>query len=476
MIKAVIFDMDGVLIDSEIVYLRHQHANLKTKYPWVTEQSLYPLVGMSSQEDKQFLAGLLHRDAKDPAFLQEIQELYAACTVYYPDIMRPQVPGLLKALKDMGMQVALASSSSMKNIRQVLGQCEIEQFFDCIISGESFRRSKPDPEIYCHTMEKLGRTPDECLIIEDSTYGVKAGVASGATVAALRDDRFPFDQSPAQLHIESLDEIPALAACGGHRIKAAFFDIDGTLAEEGTHRIPDSTRSALSALRENGIAVLVSTGRHAMEIEEENLLDGLTFDGGIYLNGQLCELNGQVVHGDTLPASDLLGLKKFLEETENSCIFLERSCMYTNLVNEAIIAEQARIGTAVPPVRDLEGLENRKIYQAIPFITARDEAKLLAAMPNCVLFRWGKSVVDINCKGCGKDAGLLAMCRAMGITKEQTIAFGDAQNDIAILRQAGIGVAMGNAIEAAKESADYVTAPLNEDGIEKALKHFCLIP
>lgn len=475
MIKAVIFDMDGVLIDSEIVYLRHQHKNLKPKYPWVTEESLYPLVGMSSQEDKAFLAGLLRRDAKDPAFLQEIAELYAGCTVWYPDILRPQVPGLLKKLRKMGFQVALASSSSLKNIRQVLQECEIEDCFDSIISGEQFHRSKPDPEIYRFTMERLGRQPSECLIIEDSTYGVQAGVASGALVAALRDDRFPFDQSPAQLHIDSLDVIPALAACGGAAIKAAFFDVDGTLAEEGTHRIPESTRHALTELRKRGIAVLLSTGRHALEITEENLLPNLEFDGGIYINGQICELHGEAVHLEAIPREDLLGLKTFLEEKGRSCIFLEQNRMYTNLVDDRIIAEQARIGTAVPPVRDLDGVENRQICQVIPFISQDEEAMLLESMPHCRLFRWGEAVVDVNCASSGKDAGLLHICRALGIEPAQTIAFGDAQNDMGILKRAGIGVAMGNASDAVKAEADYVTSAIGQDGIARALQHFGLI-
>ena len=157
----------------------------------------------------------------------------AGCQVYYPDILRKEVRPLLHELKQMGLQVALASSSSRECIEQVLTQCEIRELFDCIVSGHEFTRSKPDPEIYRFTMDKLGRKPEECLIVEDSTYGVQAGTAAGGVVAALRDERFPFDQRAAQLHIDSLAELPALAACGGKRIRAAFFDVDGTLITVG---------------------------------------------------------------------------------------------------------------------------------------------------------------------------------------------------------------------------------------------------
>ena len=89
----------------------------------------------------------------------------------------------------MGLQVALASSSSRECIEQVLTQCGIRELFDCIVSGHEFTRSKPDPEIYRFTMDKLGRKPEECLIVEDSTYGVQAGTAAGGVVAALRDGK-----------------------------------------------------------------------------------------------------------------------------------------------------------------------------------------------------------------------------------------------------------------------------------------------
>ena len=210
MIRAVIFDMDGVLIDSELVYIRHQCERLRGKYPWVTEESLYPTVGMSSAEHRLFLAGLLRRDAGDPAFWQELQELYGSCDVFYPDILNPQAANVLDTLRKMGLQVALASSSGMQTIRRVLDECGIAQYFDCVVSGDQFRRSKPDPEIYQCTMQRLGRQPDECLVIEDSTYGVRAGAAAGAVVAALRDDRFTFDQSAALFRIECLEDIFSL--------------------------------------------------------------------------------------------------------------------------------------------------------------------------------------------------------------------------------------------------------------------------
>src|SRR5699024_12770944 len=96
----------------------------------------------------------------------------------------PQVRPLLARLRAMGLQIALASSSALVNIRRVLTECELTEAFDVVVSGEAFTRSKPDPEIYQYTMAQLGRTPAECLIVEDSTYDVQAGPAAGGLVAA----------------------------------------------------------------------------------------------------------------------------------------------------------------------------------------------------------------------------------------------------------------------------------------------------
>lgn len=210
-IRAVAFDMDGVLIDSEPIYLRHTVKMLEMDHPQVTEEAMYPTVGMRSKEYRTFMADLLHME-EDPEFEKLLDRVNSECHVDYHSIMRPEVPGMLQTLREMGMKIALASSSSLSNIRQVLKECGIADYFDSIVSGESFVNGKPDPEIYLCTFERLGARPEECLVVEDSTYGVAAGAASGALVAALRDKRFSFDQSPADLQIDSLAEVPGIAA------------------------------------------------------------------------------------------------------------------------------------------------------------------------------------------------------------------------------------------------------------------------
>ena len=123
----------------------------------------------------------------------------------------------------------------------------------------------------------------------------------------------------------------------------------------------------------------------------------------------------------------------------------------------------------------LEEVLQQDILQLTPFFPPTYEPELMARMPKCVSGRWHPEFTDITANGADKGKGILAMACHEGFDPSQTIAFGDGGNDTSMILQAGIGVAMGNAIDELKQQADYVTTSVDEDGILNPLRHFQVI-
>lgn len=125
-----------------------------------------------------------------------------ACESYpfsYKEVVIPGIEELLEYLKRAGISMALASSSDMKDIQEMLDETGFDKYFHIITSGEMFKESKPNPEIYLYTIEQLGKKSENCIVIEDSDYGILAGKEAGTYVIAREDKRFGFSQKQADI-------------------------------------------------------------------------------------------------------------------------------------------------------------------------------------------------------------------------------------------------------------------------------------
>ena len=123
----------------------------------------------------------------------------------------------------------------------------------------------------------------------------------------------------------------------------------------------------------------------------------------------------------------------------------------------------------------LDDLKNEDVLQLTPFCSAEQEADLMLRLSNCTSGRWHPAFTDITSGEADKGKGLQVMAEYLGLDISETMAFGDGGNDISIIREAGIGVAMANANEEVKAMADYVTSSVDEDGVKNALVHFGII-
>ncbi len=255
-------------------------------------------------------------------------------------------------------------------------------------------------------------------------------------------------------------------------IKAAFFDVDGTLYSHESKSVPKSTMKALEALRNNGIKTFLATGRHFTEIDEFPV-GKIPFDGYVMLTGQICaDRDRKVIFGNPIEGADAEYLLNAYVNKEMPIMLVEKDRLFLNLVDETVIKGQAEISSPIPGVEEYEGAP---VYQIICYGGKELEEELAPKLPNCKITRWCPYGVDIISKTGGKVSGIQKMLELHQIAREEMIAFGDGENDIEMLSFAGIGVAMGNAEPEVKEVSDYVTSDIDDDGIWNACKYFELI-
>ena len=257
---------------------------------------------------------------------------------------------------------------------------------------------------------------------------------------------------------------------------ALFFDIDGTLVSFMTHEIPNSTIQALTQAKKNGSRVYIATGRPPVIITNLGSIAHL-IDGYITTNGALCYVGDEFVGCQPIPKEDVLTCVEDAQEKGYSLIVVGRK-------DVAVLdpkGDVERIFHQMLAVKEfdmaspLSEVLKQDILQLTPFFSADYEAELLARLPHCISGRWHPEFTDITANGADKGKGIIAMAKHQGFDLNRTMAFGDGGNDSSMILQAGIGVAMGNAIDALKQQADYVTTSVDDDGILNALKHFNVI-
>ena len=211
---AVIFDMDGVIVDTEKFYLDTLAQLFGAAGIEVPFEDLCVTVGASYKEFKRNLVrwfALGGQDVTEDEALARYNVWEASNAPDFAALCNHGVVETIEELKRRGVRLALASSSPMGNILEVLDACGLSGSFELVTSGEQFKQSKPDPEIYLHTLESLGLPASSCCCVEDSVPGITAGKAAGLTVFAKREDRFGFSQDAADCIIDTIPDLLSAA-------------------------------------------------------------------------------------------------------------------------------------------------------------------------------------------------------------------------------------------------------------------------
>ncbi len=257
------------------------------------------------------------------------------------------------------------------------------------------------------------------------------------------------------------------------KIKALFIDFDGTLFSHAQHSFPDSAIKAIDQARANGLLVFLCTGRAKPEFEQFDMRK-LNVDGMILCNGQVVlDNDGRIIYDNPIKGSLKERLVDIFSNKKLPIYFANNNEMILNFKNETIQTIQDAISSQIPPIKEYHGED---FYAASAFYKNEKELALINSLKDeAEITCWHDGAVDVVPKGACKSNGLTKTLEILNIPIEETIGFGDGDNDIDMLKCCGIGVAMDNAPDFVKEAADYVTDHIDNDGLYKAFRHFGLI-
>ena len=187
MMEAVIFDMDGVLVDSQPFHFEVDRAVLASCGHEASLETVQNYAGMSNVNRWAKYKRDFNLDASVETLIathvRSIMERLDAAELQ----AIPHIPELLEMLKEKGLRLAVASSSSYDFIYKMLDKLGIRGAFAVVLSGEDMPNSKPAPDIFLRAAELLGSAPSACVVIEDSASGVQASVAADIRCVGFRN-------------------------------------------------------------------------------------------------------------------------------------------------------------------------------------------------------------------------------------------------------------------------------------------------
>lgn len=240
-----------------------------------------------------------------------------------------------------------------------------------------------------------------------------------------------------------------------------LFDIDGTILQSDINEIPSSTIVAIQKLKEAGHELAVATGRALFLVDER--IRQLPFNTFVTANGQHIMHQGEVIYENAIPTEVIESLIEEAKAMDQAVGLLTATRSTVTGSDEAVQESFKRVSIEMPEI--LPDLHKEESILQAWFFT--ENFKLLAEKYEQHLrfvpwISFGADIVPVNGS---KAEGIKQLVQHLSEKPEQIVAFGDGYNDIEMLQLADIGVAMGNASDAVKAHADFITKPIDEDGI-----------
>lgn len=211
MIEAVIFDMDGILFDSERIvtncwYQEAQEINIPREKMQIAVEGC---IGLNLNDTRIFFKNLFGEEFDYSAFREKTS------AKFYKEISANGLPvmkgayDILSYLQTTPLKIGLASSSRTENVYRHIREHDMEKYFEVVICGDTVEHSKPEPDIYLKACRAIGVLPDRCMAIEDSPNGIRSAYAAGMKPIMVPDQVKPTEEIEKLLYnkFESLIEV-----------------------------------------------------------------------------------------------------------------------------------------------------------------------------------------------------------------------------------------------------------------------------
>lgn len=207
-VVAVVFDLDGVIVDSEQVWDDVREAYVHETGGSYPAQAARDMMGMSSPEWSRYMAEALRVPGSPEEINAAIVERMLARYGEEP----PLIPGAVEAVRRIAarLPLAIASSSNPELIEVVLRASGLRDLFEAAVSSQEVARGKPSPDVYLEAARRLGADPSRCGAVEDSHNGIRSAKAAGMRVVAVPNPHYPPDDEALELAdvvVSSIDEL-----------------------------------------------------------------------------------------------------------------------------------------------------------------------------------------------------------------------------------------------------------------------------
>ena len=254
-------------------------------------------------------------------------------------------------------------------------------------------------------------------------------------------------------------------------IKIVFFDIDGTILNLGKTELTEKVKYALNKLRDNNIKIFIATGRPSYTVPDL----GVKFDGYLTFNGSYSFEGDNVIYNNPLNKEDVQTLIQNANKMDIPLCIAGKNKMGANYYQKDLSEYFSIASQSLDLLDDFDEFSHGDIYQIMAGVTEDKDKILLENTSHIVSTRWWPRACDFIPNNGGKDKAIQKILDYYGFSIEESMSFGDGGNDKSMIEYAGIGVAMGNAVDEVKLVANYITDSVEDDGVYTALKHFGLI-